>query len=75
MVPDTLRRIDTEDTGEGPDPADVHQVPPKRTLAESYRRWQGYELINHSLRPSQDQPEHVLEVTVDLAKGKQTPSE
>ena len=73
VVPDALSRIDTEDTGEGPDPADVHQTLPERTLAESYKRWQGYELLDQSLRPTQGQTEHVLEATVDLAKGKQPP--
>ena len=74
VVPDALSRIHTEDTGEGPDPADVHQVFPERTLTESYKRWQGYELLDPKLRPLQAQPEHVLEMTVDTARGKHAPA-
>ena len=51
VVPDAVSRIHIEDTGEGPDPADVHQVFPERTLTESYKRWQGYELLDPTLRP------------------------
>ena len=74
VVPDALSRIDTEETGEGPDPADVHQVFPERTLADSYRRWQGHQLFE-TPAPTGTPSEHVLEMTVDLTKGKHSPTD